>query len=292
MTINRVYCGSVVQRPDLRRLHQLLDHRRRVSGRRARRTSTSSTPASARRRRRRRRRPVGRRHHRRVLLRPEGDDAARRRRWSRSTTPEPDDVANLARRRGVRAGRLDDGRRPRSTRLLRPAPSGGCRRRRATSGCDVGRQPGADRRPPAPARHRGRDPRHGLELPDRQRRHHLLHLHVLQHHDHQPGRLRRRSGPAMRADPASHKARSSRPSNNATFGVDAARPAATPSTTCSRRSRPTWTWPTAGANYSTVNMPFALGYTYEHTFAGDESAGPSTRRSSARRSSAAPASRA
>ena len=45
MTINRIYCGLVVRRPGLRRLDQLVHHRRRVSGRRARRTSTSSTPA-------------------------------------------------------------------------------------------------------------------------------------------------------------------------------------------------------------------------------------------------------
>ena len=47
----------------------------------------------------------------------------------------------------------------------------------------------------------------------------------------------------------------------------------------------------ADANYATVNVPFALGYTYEHTFDGRARAGHSTRRSSARRrSSPAPAS--
>ena len=62
--------------------------------------------------------------------------------------------------------------------------------------------------PDAPAGDRGRDPRHGVELPDRQRRHSLLHLHLLQRHLDQRGRLRRH--PASRSG---HPARTGRPSS-------------------------------------------------------------------------------
>ncbi len=53
---------------------------------------------------------------------------------------------------------------------------------------------------------------------------------------------------------------------------------------CSPRFGLTSTWPKRGANFASVNVPFALGYAYESKFAGPR-AGPSIRRSSDRRSS-------
>ena len=64
---------------------------------------------------------------------------------------------------------------------------------------------------------RGRAPRHGLELPVRQRRHPVLHLHLLQRHLDQRGRLRRRSGRPMR-DILLEQASGFQTENAATFG--------------------------------------------------------------------------
>ena len=65
----------------------------------------------------------------------------------------------------------------------------------------LGRQPHPPRVPQPPHGRGRRDPGAGLELPPGERRHHLLPLHLLQHHQHQRGRLR--GGPARASvDPA------------------------------------------------------------------------------------------
>ena len=60
----------------------------------------------------------------------------------------------------------------------------------------LGRQPHPPRVPQPPHGRGRRDPGAGLELPPGERGHHLLPLHLLQHHQHQRGRLR--GGPARR----------------------------------------------------------------------------------------------
>ena len=235
-----------------------------ASGRRAPRTSTSSTPAcswpaSVGDRRRR----LGRRH------RPARSSSTRRARREHGDEVEPiynssspADVADLA--RCARCVPFGDAVGDLFNPLLQPAPP--------RSGCKPASQgdvwfmtwdgnPSAHRRPPAPARRRGRDPRPGLELPDRQRGHRLLHLHVLQRHVHQPGRLRS-VRPAMRPS-CVDKAPDFQAENNATVQRATSRPAATRSTASSRPSRADMDVANAGTNYSSVNLPFALGYCYD-----------------------------
>ena len=150
----------------------------------------------------------------------------------------------------------------------------------------LGGQPGPPREPRPPARHRGRDPGAGLELPQRQRGHHLLPLHLLQRHQHQPGRLR--GGPArrMRRGPAAegrglpgaqHRQVRHQPPGRRLHHQQPV-----------RRVRGGHGRGPGRRQLRHVNVPFALGYTYEHTLqraAARASAGPSTRPSSARRRS-------
>ena len=98
--------------------------------------------------------------------------------------------------RGERAGRRRPGRpvRPRAPGLDRRVPGRPLVR-------ELGRQPDPPRVPLPPDGRGGRDPGAGLELPPGQRRRHLLPVHLLQHHQHQPGRLR--GGASLdAADPA------------------------------------------------------------------------------------------
>ena len=87
-------------------------------------------------------------------------------------------------------------------------------------------------RPSTPAGRRRRVPRPRLELPDRQRRHRLLHVHVLQRHGERPGRVLRgavrRSGRSC-----SSSARSSSVEQQREVPASHCRLAATPSTPCS-----------------------------------------------------------
>ena len=98
-------------------------------------------------------------------------------------------------------------------------------------------------------------------------------------------------GPAVHpADPDGAGPEVPRSGNNAAFRRQRCRRAATPSTACSPPSRRTWTWPRPAPNYCSVNLPFALGFCYEHMTSTPSAAGSSTRRSSGRRSSPARAS--
>ena len=244
----RPQCGQGQRR---RRLDELVDDRRRLLAEGHRQpVRVQLRPADRRQGGQPGVRRVGRRHHRRLLLQRPGRRRARRPRSSRSTTsrtrPMP---ARGPRRRGCRSSSTtaDNFYNPAAAR-----PHSRLAGRRLVR--DLGRQPDADRRPSAPARRGGRDARPGLELPDGQRGHRLLHVHVLQRHRERPGRVQPRCARTIRAIMQQLGAQFVR-QQRGQFSASALPARATRIDTCSRASAPTWTSPAAGANYCSVNMP-------------------------------------
>ena len=134
----------------------------------------------------------------------------------------------------------------------------------------VGRRPGAAGLPGAPARHCRRDPGAGLELPVGQRRHHLSHVYLLQRHQHEPRRLRA-IRPSLR-NVLLQKAADFQASNTAKYGINL--PAGGYAiNNLFAASVSDMDVAQADANYASVNVPFALGYTYEHSFSNAASLG-------------------
>ena len=203
LTINRVRAAVFSSRPDLRRLAGLVHHRRRLLAQGHRRPVRLQLRPPA----RRHHRPgdgrrLGGRHHRRLLLRPEGHHTARARGRADLQHQRP------GRRRLHRRYAVDRSDGPggpgapgdATTDLFDPLLRG----RIAASQGDVwwlslGRRPVAQLGPAPSARRAGRAARHGLELPDRQRGHPLLRLHVLQRHRLGSRGVRRRRDPARHA---------------------------------------------------------------------------------------------
>ena len=284
MVINRIYCGLSAQRRDLRGLHQLVDHRRRILAQGYRRPvrlqlRASRWPASS------ARTPTptgGATPPGAQFFSPRGDNERR---------GIPADLQRQQpgrrRRNWPEAAQVPRGRRQRAAvQPAAPGPGLGLAGRRLVP--LLGRQPRLQRRPRAPARHPGRAARAWAAT----------------------------SRPATRTSSTSSiPSITSRASDPAAYAAvrpgmrELAGRGGQPVPGSQRGSASGSTFPDAGytisnlfaafgadmdvaeagANFASVNVPFSLGYTYEHTFA--PAAGwtfdPA---SSVRRSSPAPAS--
>ncbi len=90
--------------------------------------------------------------------------------------------------------------------------------------------------------------------------------------------------PAMR-EILLDKAREFQDRNNAAFGITLPVRRGIRSRACTWHSPPTWMSAQFNENYASANVPFALGYTYEHDFAATRQLDVRPRTSSALHSS-------
>ena len=286
---------SCDHRRGLRRLDQLVDHRRRVLAQGHRRpVRLQLRPADRRHHRRRRELRMGGRHHRRLLLRSQGHHPARRAgradlQHHQSGRRRLHQRYHWHLQRRLLAARVPSG--DANEELFDPLLRG----RTAASQGDVWWL-SWDGNPVLSA---GRPHPLGILVEQRGMGWNfpagnediLYFIYTFYNVTRQRPRGLCR-GPAGHAGhPGRSRATSSR-SGTRPRSASTSRTAATPSRTCSPRSAADMDVAEAGANYSSVNVPFALGYVYEPSFSPAPAAGPSTRPSSARRSSPAPASSA